>query len=900
MRSSVWNGGYSIVSSINTICALSVHFKLPWLLFLLVPAYALMLWPYFRLSKQHRRTTSRVVSLVLHSVIILLCVFMICGMSFEHTTVSIKNDVIILVDASDSNKASKDDMNEFIQNVVEESEDGYRLGIITFANGQVYAAELNSNGEQAYKNYIACTDKPEGNASDIASALMFAREKLADPSSGRIIILSDGLETDGSALAAVKTLADEGTRVDTKFFSPKGYKNEVQINSVEVPQTMAVGTTESIMVTLESVTEGSVQITAHIALYDNDVLYRELDAQLSGGTDVIPIDYTLINPTFHKFKVVVTADSDTISENNEYYSYLNIQASHKLLLVEGSENAAKSIEDLMKGDYELERKSVTELPATYEELCRYSEVVFANVANADLPVGYGDILTQYVEVFGGGFYTVGGDRAYQENDMKDSKYQDLLPVEASTGRKSLGLLLVIDRSSSMKENNRLNLAKDAAKASVNMLEDEDYIGIITFDEDPEATITNNGLFSMSRKDTVLDRIDKIELGYGTHYTKALTKANDLFTGFNETDLKHIIFLSDGDPQRDNEADYLRIIETMAKSDITLSTIALGASVSTETAEKMATVGKGRFYAVTNETRLREAMVEETKAASSQYENEKQTTLEIKSFTSAAVSGITEGDLPKLRGYYGTKLKNDATLILSHNTDPIYAEWSLGRGRVGSFTCDLSGKWSADFLSSQSGQKFIEQSISSLLPKTVDQTYADIRAEIVNDNLSAELHVYTDAQEWETVTAQLISPDRTTSTITLEKQTGSLFAGVFDMHDSGIYEIRITKTNGTETTEISAYTAFSYSKEYSAFANETECFQFLQSVSENGNGTTLFSPENLFGKQNEVVRSTFNPQLTFLIICIVLFLLDIVVRKFKIKWPHEIIRERRAKIGGNEI
>ena len=36
----------------------------------------------------------------------------------------------------------------------------------------------------------------------------------------------------------------------------------------------------------------------------------------------------------------------------------------------------------------------------------------------------------------------------------------------------------------------------------------------------------------------------------------------------------------------------------------------------------------------------------------------------------------------------------------------------------------------------------------------------------------------------------------------------------------------------------------------------------------------------------------DPRVAFAIVIIVLFLLDVAVRKFKFKWPHEIVRERR--------
>ena len=44
----------------------------------------------------------------------------------------------------------------------------------------------------------------------------------------------------------------------------------------------------------------------------------------------------------------------------------------------------------------------------------------------------------------------------------------------------------------------------------------------------------------------------------------------------------------------------------------------------------------------------------------------------------------------------------------------------------------------------------------------------------------------------------------------------------------------------------------------------------------------------------MIQRVYDPRLAFMITAMVLFLIDILVRKFKFKWPHEIIREYRAK------
>jgi hypothetical protein len=39
---------------------------------------------------------------------------------------------------------------------------------------------------------------------------------------------------------------------------------------------------------------------------------------------------------------------------------------------------------------------------------------------------------------------------------------------------------------------------------------------------------------------------------------------------------------------------------------------------------------------------------------------------------------------------------------------------------------------------------------------------------------------------------------------------------------------------------------------------------------------------------------YDPRILFLILVIVFVLLDIAVRKFKFKWPHELIREHKQR------
>ena len=63
---------------------------------------------------------------------------------------------------------------------------------------------------------------------------MITLSLLSNPKKGRIILLSDGLETDGNALTQAKVLVEQGVVVDAIYFNSDFNNPEVQINiSVE-------------------------------------------------------------------------------------------------------------------------------------------------------------------------------------------------------------------------------------------------------------------------------------------------------------------------------------------------------------------------------------------------------------------------------------------------------------------------------------------------------------------------------------------------------------------------------------------------------------------------------------------------------------------------------------------
>ena len=124
---------------------------------------------------------------------------------------------------------------------------------------------------------------------------------------------------------------------------------------------------------------------------------------------------------------------------------------------------------------------------------------------------------------------------------------------------------------------------------------------------------------------------------------------------------------------------------------------------------------------------------------------------------------------------------------------------------------------------------------------------------------------------------------------------------FVIKESGVYQIVFTKYNAENqvVAEYSTYKSFAYSEEYDSFV-ETTGVDFkaeLEKLAIRGNGELIDDnqePWEVFDGFVTSIEKNFDPRFLFMILAIVGFLLDIAVRKFKFKWPHELIREYKEK------
>ena len=955
----------------------SINIAYPWLLLLLIPAFLLVFIPYFRLPEKRRRSRNRIVSIVLHCIVMVLATAVLADIKFTYEIPNNNNEIMLVVDMSDSQENSADDRNRAVESVLAYSRNNnLKVGVVTFGLNQKYAVPLTTDIDGIYDAYLTA-DLPDVTATDVASALVFARNCFNQPESSRIVLISDGKQTDKKASDVARTLSAQGTIVNTVFVSSEFKGSDVQISAVNRPEyNVKAGEEAAFTVTLYA-TEPIENAT--VRLFDNGTLDTDnelTNVNVTRGEQSLIIRHTFADEGLHELKVSVAVDGgDQIKVNSEYLSYVYIEKFNKVLILESKKGQSEELSKLLgageEDGYEVKCLDVytDALPATVEELREYDQVILNNISNADLtnfaanpnlPLSKKkdksvmvENLKSFVYEYGGGILTVGGDgddgeaHAYSEEDLSESELQELLPVIAVEDyTPPIGVMVIIDRSGSM-AGSKLEAARAGAVSCYNAIYDEtgktglaNYIGIMTLDNDYRSLLDP---IPVTRKDEIMNAINKVQVAAGgTSFLGAIKRAISALSTLSEVDKRHIVIVTDGFIGQDQVDEVSKQVATAHKeNNLTLSVVVLDDSGNKTGIQNMQTIvnagknedgtGGGGCYIVDDPSTITLTMRNDLTSPSLQSISKEPFKPIIKKKMSPVFNGVASGEEEeksrmtiKLGGFYGVKKRQTSELYLAGDYDvPIYAEWTLGKGKVGSFMCDLQNTpWSAEFMSDENGIRFIKNVIDNLMP-TENIRSNGLSLKITEENVYNKLSVFCPGLgEGEKIVADVIRIDSGKS-VSLNSESGyskdsecfvpsalSEETGysrcTFAVKETGLYKIVAKRLNASgevvEKAETEAFKAFAYSAEYDMSQNydEDDLREVMADIAAKGKGSIVVDNDDPVEIFDEIIVSfnrVFDPRYLFIIIALILFLLDIAARKFKFKWPHELIREHKEKKKG---
>jgi hypothetical protein len=119
---------------------------------------------------------------------------------------------------------------------------------------------------------------------------------------------------------------------------------------------------------------------------------------------------------------------------------------------------------------------------------------------------------------------------------------------------------------------------------------------------------------------------------------------------------------------------------------------------------------------------------------------------------------------------------------------------------------------------------------------------------------------------------------------------------FAITEPGVHKIIVTKkaADGTALETMSIFKTFSYSQEYNMFLDAEQGEELMKSFAIGGGGQMIDKANEIYHEIAKTLHRSYDPRIPMIITALALFLLDVAVRKFKFKWPHEIVRDIKAK------
>jgi hypothetical protein len=428
---------------------------------------------------------------------------------------------------------------------------------------------------------------------------------------------------------------------------------------------------------------------------------------------------------------------------------------------------------------------------------------------------------------------------------------------------------------------RIELAKDAAKATVEILQRYDKVGVTAFDDGVQSLVR---MQSASNRVRILSDIAKLRASGGTNIPVALLHAYEQLA-ITPAKLKHIILLTDGHSDSGNI--FSEILPAARIEGITITSVAVGGQSDTTLLRRIAEGGGGRYYYTNDPYNVPRIFTKETStvARSAMVEEPFRPSITKRA---QVLDGIPWSSAPYLLGYVSTKKKPEAELLMaSDNGEPILARWRLGLGKVVAFTSDLKNRWAVEWVRWPGYAKFWSQLIrdtmrandadSLAMTTEVKQQEAQITVDAVGD----DDRFINDL----TSTIAITSPDGKTETVTLHQTAAGRYEAEVPLKQYGSYGLKATHDQDGDTIAVSLGSISNpYPREYLFVQPNREV---LRQAAKVAGGETDPEPAVLFDAMGEEVKYRQELWPWFLIAAMILLVFDLALRRIRLSGRTEI-------------
>ena len=807
----------------------------------------------------------KAIFITVRSVLSILLILALSGMNIFKTADTVTT--IFCADLSASSREYVYNSKDFFDKSQKNIRENMLFGAVAFGTNAVLEKSVDENiFNWNFSSYI------DDSATNIEESLKIASTVFDDDTSKRIVLVSDGSENMGDAIKQASVLKSKNIVVDA-YIPKKDTGEEVQVTSIDVDKYI----NKNVWYDVGIVVDSTVNTTGVLRLYkDSSLVYNENVSITSGNNRFVIRDISEKGGNV-VYRATIEPLEDTYTENNQIYESCYIDDVPYVMVIENNDSGREMKKLLEASKVNVVGVDANSSPTTVEQLDKYDAVVISDVNIDDLSQEFLQALDLYVKNLGGGLLVTAGENSLALGGYFNTPLENMLPINMQIKTEgenpNLGMIFVIDNSGSMDSANygvsRMEMAKEAVIRSIDNLNPNDVVGVLSFDSTP--TWVFEPALVGENSEAIKTEVAKMQPEGGTSILPALSEAGKKMEDV-DAKIKHIVLLTDGQAETQG---YENVISGMKDAGITLSTVAVGNGADTSLLKSLADKSNGRYYFTNEFTDLPKIFANETLLAGKDYINNREFFPKSSDY-SDILSNIS--DTPMISGYISSSLKQGADLVLSTDEDePLLATWQYGIGRTAVWTSDMNGRWTDSWLSSDSGTNIIKNTVSWVMKQKISE---DISASANVLGGKSKIIIESDSSSnIKSMKGTVISFDNNEYSVDFKNVSSGVFEGELSDTREGAYIVNLDIVYSDGKSE-NINTSFNihYPIEYDITKNR-DGENTIKKIVEITGGKIIENPEDIYSYDMNNVLSETNLDSFLIFSSIVLLLFDIFIRRF---------------------
>ncbi len=793
--------------------------------------------------------------------------------------------VFFLMDRSESVPAEQRDFAQtYIAEQLKKKEKDDRAGLILFGKDAVI--------ETAAKEIISVhglRSVVDARGTDVAGSIRLAMAAFPSDFSKRIVVLTDGNQTEGDAEAEARRAASKGIEVSVV---PLKYVHEQEILVREVSLPMRVRTDEpfDVKVLVESHYTGP----ATLRLYGDGQVFTEQRVNLQDGLNAYVVAQETDVGGFHSYDAVVEAAADKRPDNNRATGFVVIRGVPRVLVLDGAggKDSQYFASALRAEGIGVEVRGMGNVPGNLAEFEAFDVIALINFSATNFSHDQMLMIESAVRDFGTGLLMIGGENSFGSGGYLNTPVERALPVSMDIKQRKIlpsGALVIIMHTVEIGIGNFG--AQQISLAALDVLSPEDYMGYLKYGQGGESWLFDlEKVGDKSKQRKLLRNLSYQDMGDMPSFDTTLSMAHKSLVDV-PANVKHIVVISDGDPQQPSPA----LATKIKDAGITISTVCSDHHRSLRNVammKRLAQWGGGEAYLVTNNNELPRIFAKEATVVKRGMLVEEPFIPQVVRLHEALL-GFSSG-FPELLGYVIATPKPAGTICMTtHQDDPLLATWRYGVGKAVAWTSDAAPRWGQQWLDWEGYVRFWTQMVRWLLPENqndnvqVSSTIEGDRAYVVIDAVDDD-GLFMNSL---TFSGKSVDPTIGAKEFELRQTAPGRYEGDFKVEDPGSHMVSLQFSDGDEFQgQITTGLAVPFSPEQTTTTHNE---RIISKVAELGSGRTLGLEDNVFD-HNLPLSQQPQPLWPFLLAAaLILFFLDIAQRRIAVEFRH--LREAWARV-----